>query len=289
MAIYLGANQLDGGGGAGGGSSFPNSVDFTSTQLWSVPQSLQDEISTNGSARIGVLMVGGGGTSAGGEVIHELRTITSSHYFDSNNNTILVTIGAGGSTGGETAIAPQLGTEADEIITVRSPRGGSTGYNGTYLYSGLTDSFTKFYGRSGGGDVLIYQIRGSRYNGSYSSYFFNNNYSNGVPTSSSHSSTNAAGDSMTVTISSTQISYSGGGSWRYDGGLYVKVRSSNLDFSNETSPTGLIASGGGSGTNSISNRASSEGYYGGYGAAISSTVDNTGQLGRSGFVRIFYF
>jgi len=291
MAIYLGATQLD---GVGGGSSFPNTVSFTSSQLWSVPQSLRDAISANGSVKVATLIVGGGGASNGGEVIYEIRTLTSSHYYDSNNNTILIAIGAGGSVGGETAIAPQLGSTSDVLITVRSPRGGGLGANGSYSWdidgtNNLVDTFNDVYTKSSNGNPYITEIRGSVYYGSYSSYYFTHSYSNGIPTASTNSSTNATGDSMSAVISTDSVSYSGGGSWAYDGGLYVTVRKSSLDFNNEASPTGLIASGGNSGTNSISNRASTQGYYGGYGASITSTVDNTGQHQKSGFVKIFYF
>lgn len=293
MAVYLGATQLDGGGGAGG-SSFPNTASFTSTQLWSVPQSLQDAISANGSVQVATLIVGGGGASNGGEVIYEIRTLTSSHYHDSNNNTILIAIGAGGSVGGETAIAPQLGSTSDYVITITSPKNGGLGtnssvgwdINGTNYFA---DTLSDVYTKSSNGNPYIVQIRGSRYNGSYSSYYFTHSFSNGIPVATTNSTTNAAGASMSAVISTNQVVYSGSGSWRYDGGLYITVRKSSLDFNNETSPTGLIASGGNSGTNSISNRASTEGYYGGYGASITSTVNNTGQRQRSGLVKIFYF
>ena len=292
--IYLGSELLNGGGGGGGGSSFPNTVSFTSTQLWSVPQSLQDAISANGSVKVATLLVGGGGASNGGEVIYEIRTLTSSNYYDSNNNTILIAIGAGGSVGGETAISPQLGSESDVIITVLSPKAGGTGSNGTFSWdidgtNNLVDTLSDVYTKSSNGNPYIVQIRGSRYNGSYSSYYFTHSYSNGIPTASTNESTNATDSEMSAVISTNQVSYSGSGSWKYDGGLYVTARKRSIDFNNETSPTGLIASGGNSGTNSISNRASTQGYYGGYGASITSTVNNTGQLQRSGLVKIFYF
>ena len=106
MAVYLGDNLLTGGGGAGGG--IPQTEIFTSSGTWLVPQDVQDKITNDGHADIGIIAVGGANTTAtqSGEVKNEILKLTSTTYSpsniwaDSNQPEINVTVGAAGGNSG---------------------------------------------------------------------------------------------------------------------------------------------------------------------------------------------
>ena len=60
------------GSSSGGGGALAEVEIFTSSGIWTVPQSVQDEITAEGSAEVGLFMVGGGATNDSGEIINEL-------------------------------------------------------------------------------------------------------------------------------------------------------------------------------------------------------------------------
>ena len=83
MAIFLGNTLLTGGSSGGGGAAIPETAIFNSSDVWAVPQSVQDEITAEGHSEIGLLLVGGGSVSSAGssgEIINELIQLTGADY-----------------------------------------------------------------------------------------------------------------------------------------------------------------------------------------------------------------
>lgn len=83
----------------GGGGKIPETEIFTSSAVWSVPQSVQDEIAAEGHAEIGLFMVGGGTSSNSGEIVNELFPLTTADY-----DPITVTIDGTGASSGDTSV-----------------------------------------------------------------------------------------------------------------------------------------------------------------------------------------
>lgn len=85
-----------------GGGAIPQTEIFTSSGIWLVPQDVQDKITNDGHADIGILAVGGANSAnnSGGEVRNEILKLTSSTYSpsgvwaNSNQPEISVTVGA---------------------------------------------------------------------------------------------------------------------------------------------------------------------------------------------------
>ena len=84
MGLYLGGVNIASVAGTGGGG-IPETAIFTQSGTWDVPQSVQDEIDSEGHAEVGLLMVGGGGANAAGEVVNELYQLTTADYNDSSS------------------------------------------------------------------------------------------------------------------------------------------------------------------------------------------------------------
>lgn len=137
MGVYLGNINLLGGGAAA--SALPETVIFTQSGTWTVPDSIKNEIASEGHAEVGLLMVGGGSitTTAGdvatrsGEVRQELYQLTTSDYDDPNaaNPTISVTIGAVGGYSGITDVQDAThpgGTSLDNQGIISGLRATST-------------------------------------------------------------------------------------------------------------------------------------------------------------------
>ena len=85
-----------------GGGAIPQTEIFTSSGIWLVPQDVQDKITSDGHADIGILIVGGGSGSYNhcGEVRNEIIKLTSATYSPSSlwasatQPEIAVTVGA---------------------------------------------------------------------------------------------------------------------------------------------------------------------------------------------------
>lgn len=137
MGIYLGAIEL-----GGGGASVPEAAIFTASGAWTVPQSVQDEIASEGHAEVIIFMVGGGTTTGSGEIVLEHRLLTTADYDDPQaaNPTIAIQIGAeGGFTGFTGRPAPAftetLGTNSDNGLLIVGSRN---------FTSPITDGATSF-------------------------------------------------------------------------------------------------------------------------------------------------
>jgi len=83
----------------GGGGKIPETEIFTSSAVWSVPQSIKDEIAAEGHAEIGLFMVGGGTSGNSGEIVNELFPLTTADY-----DPITVTIDGTGASSGDTSV-----------------------------------------------------------------------------------------------------------------------------------------------------------------------------------------
>ena len=87
-----------------GGGGMPKTEIFTSSGIWLVPQDIQDKIASDGYATVGLFMVGGGGSSAPGEVVNKTIKLTASNYdpqsewASSTQPEITINVGATGGT-----------------------------------------------------------------------------------------------------------------------------------------------------------------------------------------------
>lgn len=301
MAIYLGATQIDGTGSGGGGGVFPVRADITSTGIWSVPQAIQDKITNDSSCRVHIMLVGGGGSSQGGQVIEEYRDITSSYYYDQNNpGTIFTTIGAGGSIGGTTSFATQFSTAAYTRVLFSRGAGHTSGNkNYTDLSAYFVDDASQgiSYTQSSNGNPVYNAIYVKKVNtqGTITSTVFSRTYSNGIPTTETAYTTNYDNEQVRINVTSNSIALTNTDdpdSWATSGlRLEVVSERSSSTPETETAISGTHAYGGNntSVTASLNNKASSEGVFGGFGANVSSTANNSGHQGRSGLVRITYY
>ena len=302
--IYLGSELLNGSGvaGGGGGGVFPVRADITSTGIWSVPQAIQDKITNDSFCKVHIMLVGGGGSSQGGQVIEEYRDITSSYYYDQNNpGTIFTTIGAGGSIGGTTSFATQFSTAA-YTRTLFSVGAGST--SGDKNYTNLSAYFVDdasqgiSYTKSSNGNPVYNAIYVKRVNGQnvVTSTVFSRTYSNGIPNTETAYTTNYDNEEVRINVSSNSIALTNTddpGDYWATSGLRLEVVSERASSTPETQTaiSGTHAYGGNntSVTASLNNKASAEGVFGGFGANVSSTANNSGHRGRSGLVRITYY
>ena len=289
-------------GGGGGGASLPTITNITTAgpSLWTVPAAIKTAITDNGFFNYEALLVGGGGSSQGGEVSYQSRSFTSASYHDASQNTILMNVGVGSGNGdgtGTTAISPQLqGSSVNTMYTVRPPAAGGVGSQGSvnWITGGLNDypdspigAYT--YQKASNGNPFISRIRTVRWN---SAPVSDTSYSNGIPVAANVSTTAATGATVTVTITSTGLSYTGPESyWRNDMGIYVYLNRTGLDLTNETAPTYQTSIGGNDTTRkSLNNRDSVEGVFGGYGSAVSGGgFPNSGQRNTTGFIKLIYY
>ena len=161
-----------------GGGAIPQTEIFTSSGIWLVPQDVQDKITNDGHADIGVLAVGGANVAnnSGGEVRNEILKLTSSTYSpsgvwaNSNQPEIAVTVGAAGGNSGigydtnagdvslsaftadQTLAAGTYSKDSNNDILIKSFAtvwGGTALSNFNYSYSGTTaPTFTTTEGNS---------------------------------------------------------------------------------------------------------------------------------------------
>lgn len=96
----------------GGGGGIPETEIFTSSGVWTVPQTVLDKITADGHAEIGLLMVGAGNSTRSGEVVNQIYRLTSSDFDDPAAATkqVSVFIGGGGGDTGITSQAPAAPT-----------------------------------------------------------------------------------------------------------------------------------------------------------------------------------
>jgi hypothetical protein len=97
MSNYTDFFPAGGGSGSGGGSALSEVEIFTTSGVWTIPQSVQDEIAAEGHAEVGIFMVGGGNASHSGEIVNEVYLLTVGDYDGES-----VTTSATGSVGATT-------------------------------------------------------------------------------------------------------------------------------------------------------------------------------------------
>ena len=311
MGIYLGNTNLASVGSGGGGGISETAI-FTSSGTWLVPQSVQDEITSEGHAEVGLLMVGGGATASSGEVVSELYQLTTADYNDmstwtnQNQPEISVVVGAAGSASGITdsmmvnlvtathantnwvgggsapAITlPLVGARTDAsgypfISSVRfsiSPNvGSSTLNNGAWGGTGTAPTRT-------GGNTSTWTFDPVRaWDGTQAWSISGNVHTNGGASirGNTNGSISIFDDNSAVaggTITVSNIQVI----YQSADPLPVKVARGGSD---QTATTSLF----------LNNPTSTEGYFGGY-ARFNSTRPNSGAGGtspQSGYVQIFY-
>lgn len=130
-----------------GGGGMPKTEIFTSSGTWLVPQEVQDKIASDGYATVGLFMVGGGGSSAPGEVVNKTIKLTASNYdpqsgwASSTQPEITINIGAvggnssftkdpsSGSSGSESPSISNIGRNQTQSFSLASPYSAdSNGY-----------------------------------------------------------------------------------------------------------------------------------------------------------------
>lgn len=153
MAVYLGNDLLTGGGGSGGG--IPQTEIFTSSGTWLVPQDVQDKITNDGHADIGIIAVGGANSAAtqSGEVKNEILKLTSATYSPSNTwanaNQPEINVTVGG-IGGNSGIGYDANTEDVNINSFTSDQVLSAGTFSTDSNGDiLIKSFSVLWGAAG--------------------------------------------------------------------------------------------------------------------------------------------
>ena len=121
MSLYTDFFPAGGGSGTGGGALAEVEI-FTSSGIWTVPQSVQDEITAEGSAEVGLFMVGGGATNDSGEIVNELYKLTAADY-----DPILITVATTTSSG---ATSIPVNALSESVL------------NGTFIYASVTYTIT---------------------------------------------------------------------------------------------------------------------------------------------------
>jgi hypothetical protein len=305
MGIYLGATELGGGGGSGGGA-IPETAIFTASGSWIVPQSVQDEIASEGHAEIGLLMVGGGVTAGSGEIVSELYQLTTGDYNSvggvvSSPPTVSVVIGGvGGHSGITTSAAPTTFTQ-----TVAS---GSLGFRNTTVNYPLTGGSAAI-GPNGFPLITTMTVPYSGHNGG--SVTINNGSlawsGSGTPTLTTNVITFSA---PTEFDGSLTFAYTNGGGYTsyydvsYNAALgAVAVAETGTTQLNSSSPAFTVTwqsggfavkqarEGGHANANQFSNNDTDEqGYFDGL-ARFNGARPNSGSGGtnpQAGYVQIFY-
>ena len=315
MSIYIGTNLVSGsqspGSPAGGG--IPETAIFMESGTWLVPQSVQDEIASEGHAEVGLLMVGGGATAASGEIVNELYPLTvadyndSSTWADADQPEISVIVGGHGAASGITAdMNVNLVTATGSGVFPNSGAGFSIDIpnarldadNDPYIMSVQMSSITSNLGATG-------VITNSTYGGTKGTPSFSGNtwsFTEPTPVDGSqlysilasspgtvHTngtafwSVNAAGTSMSFGDSNSSVS---GGSLNI--GAVTIIYESADPLPTKTARAG---SGDTSVTSTfLNNPTSTEGYFGGFGRFNSSHASSGagGSSPQGGFVQIFY-
>jgi hypothetical protein len=287
----------------GSGGSLPETEIFTSTGFWNVPQSVQDEISSEGHAEVGIFLVGGGGTSTqGGEIVNRLIKITAADYDDGVTPVITVVVGA---AGGHSGITLNQLTFTETLYANGTNRSGGTdtipitgnnnfavGPNGFPLVSLITVPLTSFFnGASGPGGLVALTWSGG-----------------GSPTISSNVATFSTPTEFDGTLGwnqtftgfanpgtfDTVYSIANGGFTTTQGGVgpgnQLKNLSPGLFFTLNQGPQAVRQAREGGNASSpefLNLTTSTEGYFGGY-SRVNGTRANSGQGGQSGYVQIFY-
>lgn len=311
MGVYLGSIEL-----GGGGASIPEAAIFTTSGTWTVPQSVQDEIASEGHAEVIIFMVGGGTTAGSGEIVLEHRLLTTADYDDPNaaNPTIAIQIGAEGGFTGFTgrptsAFTETLGTHTDNgLLDLGSANFVSVITDGTASFDAngypLINSFTMPSATTGSSDSVRSPISLFQNNLAVGTAFGN------APTidQSTRTATWANPEPFTGTLTATYIR---GGASANNVTISWDATREGWKISNSSARTGSSYAQSGASANmeggaEIQNRARSgsdashaeflnlrtdtQGYFGGW-ARFNGQKPNSGSGGtspQSGYLQILY-
>lgn len=297
MGIYLGNIDLASAGGGSAGGAIPQTEIFTSSGTWLVPQDVQDKITNDGHADIGIIAVGGGNQAGNicGEVKNEILKITSATYSpsstwaNSNQPEINVTVGAiagdsgigydtatanvstGNFTSNLALTSNTFSANSNNQILVKKVGflwGGAYVDSGGYSYNG-TDTPATFV--SGGQSSLTYVEWAND-----GTYLDGTVYFNGTRAGSArYTSISWNTSNNTFTIGSSDLS---GVSWYW-----------NITYKSAPgAPTIKAESGDGTVANFRNNPTSTEGYLG-FSRFNSTRPGSAGSQGsKTGYVQIFF-
>lgn len=288
-----------------GGGAIPQTEIFTSSGIWLVPQDVQDKITSDGHADIGILAVGGANANNNvcGEVRNEILKLTSSTYSPSgvwanaNQPEIAVTVGA---AGGNSGIG--YDTNAGDV-SLSAFTSDQTLAAGTYSKDSNNDILIKSFATVWGGAAI--SNFGYSYTGTTQPTF---------TTTSGHPVPGLAG-----TYTKGIVTWSGSGTYmdgdltmtatRYGGGRTIGLRwldgthtfdIYNLSTSGVTwnadltyvaapgAPTIKAESGDGTVANFRNNPTSTEGYLGFSRHGSLRPGSAGGSSGQGGYVQIFF-
>lgn len=305
-----------------GGGGMPKTEIFTSSGVWLVPQEVQDKITNDGYATVGLFMVGGGGSSDPGEVVNKTIKLTASNYdpqsdwASSTQPEITINVG---STGGITSFTkdPSSGTVGSE-----NPIIATVGRNQTQ-YFGLTNTYET---DSNGYPLVSQLVLGIRVLSGDTPAGYNNTSTLSGLTTLPTINTVTSGDYNVCTLSfPTPTAWDGilQGVNFYYGNNVPSVRlnigwdltSKRFSVNNSTSYSSLNAYATFDGTGSeettisyrfgdvgvttarqggspesaqfLNNISSTEGYFGGF-ARNGGSAPNSGQPGQAGYVQIYF-
>lgn len=300
---------------AGGGSAIPSVATFTSSQAWNVPQSIQDEISNNGYAKINLLMIGGGTTSNSGEIVSDTIHLTSSDYDDSSlwaspsQPQITVLVGASGGNSGITSSAPPTETTtlnftSGTISLTNIPEYGTNG--GPITHSIKFPSPTNINGNTAYGSVSSVTFTKVSDNSAFSlpSGVTHSIASNAVvfsspidindlkiTTSASYSNGTGATFYQRIYWSGTQLvqTWGAGNGIQNAASIYYSANSGNIIYTNGNTYNRQSRNGGDVNISEfLNNPQSSEGYFGGYCRFNGKSKGSGGSNPQPGLVKIFY-
>ncbi len=302
-----------GGGAIPETAIFPNSGSYT----WVVPQSVRDEIASEGHAEVGLLMVGAGTSTKCGEIINELYSLTTADYDDPSaaSPTITVFVGSNGGPSGITSAPPATPTSSIAIpnqsgnngwtnfaqnqvtLTLTPPNSPSIDSNGKAITLSL--QLWTMTGNNNTAALVYDQITwdGSvAFDSTSAEQSVGNFYWNTAQSfdgtlgwrmySSNYGTSVYSRQTLTFNTATGLFEFRGTGSYSSIGSLSINS-ATNIIYNNANAAA-TFARGAGSTDNFRNNASSTDGYFGGFCRINGSYFGSGGTTPQNGYVQIFH-